>query len=85
MTTQRKETQPPPDTAELYPDTAVYARVDSVDMTAKVAYGNWSPNADLAARLECPISALNPQDYHFLVVPPEATILGQSLVRAVPK
>jgi hypothetical protein len=46
---------------------------------------HWSPNADLAARLECPISALNPLNYHFLVVPPEATILGQSLVRAVPK
>jgi hypothetical protein len=85
MTTHRKEAKPAPDTAELYPATAVYARVDSVDLTAKVAYGNWSPDAGLAVRLECPVSALNPLDYHFVVVPPEATILGQSLVRAVPK
>ncbi|CAG2155251.1 hypothetical protein LMG26411_04855 [Cupriavidus numazuensis] len=85
MTTHRKEVQSPPDTATLYPATALYARVDSVDLTTKVIYGNWSPEAGVATRLECPILALNPLDYHFFVVPPEATIHGQSLVRAVPK
>lgn len=85
MATGRTGKHPPPDTRALYPATVLYARVDSVEMTAMVVYGNWSPDAEIASRLECPILALNPQDYHFFVVPPEATIHGQSLVRAVPK
>ncbi|WP_316149596.1 hypothetical protein [Cupriavidus sp. BIC8F] len=85
MTTHKKAPPPAPNTAELYPATAVYARVDSVDLTARLAYGNWSPDPGLAAKLETPMSALNPLDYHFFVMPPEATVHGQSLVRAVPK
>lgn len=64
---------------------ALYARVDSVNLTAGLAYGYWSPDATIATWLECPMLALNPLDYHFFVVPPEATIQGHSLVRAVPK
>jgi len=56
-----------------------------VDLTATIAHGNWSPDPGIATRLECPVLALNPQDYHFFVIPPEATVHGQSLVRAVPK
>ncbi|WP_155301053.1 hypothetical protein [Cupriavidus necator] len=85
MNTGKTVRHPPPDTSALYPATALYARVDSVELTGKVAYGNWSPDAAIATRLECPILALNPLDYHFFVMPSEATIHGQSLVRAVPK
>ncbi|MCY1266583.1 hypothetical protein D9M68_269050 [compost metagenome] len=85
MTTAKAGNHPPPDTRVLYPATALYARVDCVDLKASVAIGNWSPDAELAAWLDCPILALNPRAYHFFIVPPEATVHGLSLVRAVPK
>ncbi|BDB29390.1 hypothetical protein CTP10_R68040 (plasmid) [Cupriavidus sp. P-10] len=85
MPTPKALMDSPPDTRSLYPATALYARVDTVELTAAVAYGNWSPDAELAAQLECPILALNPLAYHFFVMPPEVTVDGHSLVRAVPK
>lgn len=77
--------RPPQDARTLYPAVTLYARLDSLTLTAKEAFGKWSPDAELATRLECPILVLNPLDYHFFVVPPEATIHSQSLVRAEPK
>ena len=85
MSTIVKGEHPLPSVTDVYPACALYARVDSFDLTASHAYGNWSPDAGLAARLECPILVMDPRQYHFFVVPPEATIEGQGLVRAVPK
>jgi len=59
--------------------------VDSINLSAITAFGNWSPDVQRASCLECPISVLNPADYRFFVTRPEVNIHGRSLVRAVPR